>query len=116
MQPGTIVRIPKYTYAWVALPVTRLMLNQGINARKIGMHLFGGPWYGSDLMSAKTYGKILPLTGAHKVIGHVSCERTQKSAVRVKSRAIKRLEKRVAHSQSKALERMRNLAVLHTTE
>jgi len=47
----------------VELKVTRRDLSQGLNARTTGRHLFGGAWYGRDLASTKSYGKILGQVG-----------------------------------------------------
>ncbi len=42
----------------VELDVTRRHLAEGINARTVGRHMFYGAWYGRDLKSTRTYGKI----------------------------------------------------------
>jgi hypothetical protein len=42
----------------VELPVTRRDLARGVNAARPGRYLFRGAWYGRDLTSIETYGKI----------------------------------------------------------
>lgn len=42
----------------VALPVTLKDLRAGLNANARGLHLFRGAWYGNDLLSIDTFGKI----------------------------------------------------------
>lgn len=42
----------------VELPVTRRDLAQGVNAMRVGRYLFRGAWYGRDLTTLSTYGKI----------------------------------------------------------
>lgn len=91
MKAGTIVKIPGHSRSWVALPVTRTMIRRGINTEKPGMHLFGGAWYGSDLLNDKAYGKVLPLNGPRKVVGSVAARRTLKGDLKVPTRAMKRI-------------------------
>ena len=76
MKAGDIVRVTGYHRDWVALPVTAKEIRRGVNARTPGLYLFGGAWYGKDLMRNATYGKVIPATGAHKVVGHVKSRRT----------------------------------------
>lgn len=91
MKAGTIVRIPGYHRPWVALPVTRAQVRRGLNTHRSGMHLFGGPWYGKNLMDNTSYGKIIPLAGPRRVIGHVRVRRTRRGELAIPSRARQRL-------------------------
>ena len=76
MKAGDIVRIPGHYRDWVALPVTAKQFRRGVNVPAPGMYLFGGAWYGTDLMTNATYGKVIRATGRHKVVGHVKSRRT----------------------------------------
>jgi hypothetical protein len=98
MKAGTIVKIPGHSRAWVVLPVTRTMIRRGLNTDKPGMHLFGGAWYGRDLLNDKAYGKVLPLSGPRKVVGSVAARRTLKGDLRVPSTAMKRIRERRENS------------------
>lgn len=42
----------------VALPVNGHDIRKGMNARKPGLYLFRGSWYGDDMLDAASYGKI----------------------------------------------------------
>jgi len=110
MKPGDIVAVPGRDRHWVVLPVTRNMIRRGLNTTTPGMHLFGGAWYGRDLLSHKTYGKIAnislarsllqssscyqPTRGAFKVVGNVRVRRTMKDDLKIPSLAISRIRDR----------------------
>jgi hypothetical protein len=85
MKAGDIIRIPGHSRDWVALPVTRMQVTRRkgrINTRVPGLHLFGGAWYGTNLMNSSTFGKIVPAKGPHKIVGHVNDRRTLRGDLR----------------------------------
>jgi len=61
IEEGDIITIKDYNRAWVLLYVTEEDLNNGVNAEEVGLHAFGGMWYGSDPLSIESYGKILDI-------------------------------------------------------
>lgn len=73
---GSIVRIKGHKRAWVVLFVTDADINSGPTLKRAcaehpGLYAFGGMWHGKRKLHRRSYGKILPLDGTEKVIGHV---------------------------------------------
>lgn len=47
---------------WVVLDVSQNRFDTTtVNVEKPGLYAFGGMWYGYDIMSVDSYGKVLPL-------------------------------------------------------
>lgn len=69
MQVGTLVSIPGYSRKGVALRVSWADIKKGINARRPGVYIFSGYWYGTNPLSIASYGKIHGQIG--KPIGKV---------------------------------------------
>jgi hypothetical protein len=105
MKAGDIVRVPGYNRDWVALPLTLRNIRLGANARTPGMYLWGGAWYGRDLMNNRTFGKILRSNVPHKIVGHVKIVRTLRNDLK---------DARRAKLPSRTLARMRNRAELRS--
>lgn len=69
MRELSLVRVRGSNRLWVALYVCDHDIKAGINAKKPGVHLFGGMWYGRDPRKKTSFGKIIPARGV--VIGTV---------------------------------------------
>lgn len=70
---GDIIEIEDYKRKWIALFVTKWDIEFGrIDAKRPGLHAFGGMWHGDNPLSIHSFGKILPLDGTEKVISKVT--------------------------------------------
>lgn len=57
---------------WVGIVVTQADIDRGrVDARRPGLMLFTGMWYGRDPLTPASYGKMLPPNG-FKPVGRVS--------------------------------------------
>lgn len=54
---------------WVALRVSKVDIRKGIQAKKPGIYLFGGFWYGKNPQEISSFGKMMSLKG--KVVGKI---------------------------------------------
>jgi len=59
-------------YWKIALPVTRRMIDAGLNVEKPGLYLFYGMWYGDNPLSTKSFGKVEAIPQEYELIGHIS--------------------------------------------
>jgi len=59
-------------YWKIALPVTRRMIDAGVNVEKPGLYLFYGMWYGDNPLSTKSFGKVEAIPQEYELIGHIS--------------------------------------------
>lgn len=57
-----VIHIAGQTRAWVVLQVSQQALDYGINSDEVGLHAFGGMWYGDDPTDRASFGKILPIS------------------------------------------------------
>lgn len=68
---GDVIFTSRTDRHWVLLNVTQDDLEKGLFADRVGLHAFGGMWYGDDPMAIKSYGKLLAIGDGVKVVGTV---------------------------------------------
>jgi hypothetical protein len=64
---GSIIRFKDATANernWIALNVTEDDIKNGANAESPGLHGFGGMWYGENVYSRRSYGKMIVIDSA----------------------------------------------------
>jgi hypothetical protein len=69
MKIGSMVKIPGSRRRLVVLKVTKRGIKRGMNARRPGLYMFTGMWYGKNPNDHKSFGKILTPYG--RVVGNV---------------------------------------------
>lgn len=68
MIPGTVVKANGRL--WIAMDITRKHIKFGANARKPGIHLMTGYWYGTNHLARESYGKIIEVPKTYKRVGY----------------------------------------------
>lgn len=68
---GDVVKTDSYSRLWVVFEVTQKEFDEtDINVECPGLYAFGGMWYGTDITSRESFGKVLPLDDSFEVVGN----------------------------------------------